>query len=472
MHARTPAAVAVSGRSSMAGKVREAAVGREHVHAVRRAGSVACALAGLLVALTAAAAVRPAGYLIVDLGGLPAGSGAFAINTEGFAAGYQMVGPNLPHAVLFSGGLAQDLGTLGGDASLANAVGADGQVVGWARRSDATRHAFLYRGGVMEDLGTLGGSYSMAFAVNRNGVVVGASAVDDARKEVPFVWNAAAGMQPLPLPGGLGGSVHDINDAGEMVGYVMDTLGSLRAFRSDGRTVELLAELEFAGSKAYGINGNGVAVGYAMAGEGAPHFHAVLWRGGTVEDLGAMAGGHSVAYGVNDAGTAVGFSYTQASVMVATVFEGSAIVDLNDVVSPGANWQLAMATAITHDGVISGIGTLDGASRAFALVPAGLRGGAWGTPALVTSLALRAWPLPMRDAGTLELDLPRAVRGRVVLYDVSGRRVAELASGDFAAGRVRVPVGADALASAGSGVFYLRFEGEKTAASVRVVIVR
>ena len=447
-------------------------MGREHVHTLRTAGSLAVAIAGLLVALTAAAAVRPAGYLIVDLGGLPGGSGAFAINTEGFAAGYQMVGPNLPHAVLFSGGVVQDLGTLGGDASLANAVGAGGQVVGWARRSDATRHAFLYRGGAMEDLGTLGGSYSMAFAVNRGGVVVGASAVNDARNEIPFVWTAAAGMQPLPLHGGLGGSVHDINDAGEMAGYLTDTLGSLRAFRSDGHTVELLAELEFAGSKAYGINGNGAIVGYAMAGEGAPHFHGVLWRGGTVEDLGAMSGGHSVAYGVNDAGTAVGFSYTVASVMVATAFEGGVIVDLNDVVSTSEHWQLAMATAITNDGVISGIGTLNGVSRAFALVPEGLRGGAWGSPTLVTSLAVRVWPLPMRDAGTLELDLPRAVRGHVMLYDVSGRRVAELASGDFAAGRVRVPVGADALARAGSGVFYLRFEGEKTAASVRVVVVR
>jgi hypothetical protein len=64
------------------------------------------------------------------------------------------------------------------------------------------------------------------------------------------------------------------------------------------------------------------------------------------------------------------------------------------------------------------------------------------------------------------------VHGRVVLYDVSGRRVAELASGDFAAGHVRVPVGPEALARAGSGVFYLRFESGSSSASARVVIVR
>jgi probable HAF family extracellular repeat protein len=226
------------------------------------------------------------------------------------------------------------------------------------------------------------------------------------------------------------------------------------------------------GSKAYGINGSGVAAGYAMAGEGAPHYHGVLWHGNTIEDLGAMAGGHSVAYDVNDAGVAVGFSYTATSVMVATVFKDGAIVDLNTVIPTGEGWQLAMATAITNDGVISGIGTRDGVSRAFALVPDGLQSGWWGTPAPVTTLALRAWPLPMRDGGTLELDLPRAAHGRVVLYDVGGRRVAELANGDFAAGRVRVAIGPDAIARAGSGVFYARFEGEHASANMRVVIVR
>ena len=445
---------------------------REQIHPARTARGVALVLAALLVAWTAGAATTPAGYRVVDLGGLPGGSGAFGITTGGLAAGYEMVGPSQPHAVLFAGGTMRDLGTLGGDASLANAVGSDGLVVGWARLPDATRHAFLYRGGAMEDLGTLGGSYSMAFGINAAGLVVGASAVNDTRTEVPFVWTDALGMQPLPLPVGIGGQALAINDAGEIAGYLTDSRGSLRAFRSDGHVVEPLAELDMPGSKAYGISENGTAVGYAMAGEGAPHFHGVLWRGGTIQDLGALPGGHSVAYDVNDAGAAVGFSYTAASVMVATLFDGGTIVDLNTVVPAGEGWHLEMATAITRDGVISGIGTLNGVPRAFAVVPSGLYGGSWGTPAPVTTLALRAWPLPMRDAGTLELDLPRAAHGRVVLYDVGGRRVAELASGDFAAGRMRVALGQAVLARAGAGVFYARFEGEHATASLRVVIVR
>ena len=448
---------------------------REHIHPARTAAMVSCALGGLLVVMCATgagASTMPAGYRVVDLGGLPGGSGAFGITTAGFAAGYEMLGPGLPHAALFSGGVVHDLGTLGGDASLANAVGSGGRVVGWARLADATRHAFLYRSGAMEDLGTLGGSYSMAFAVNRADVVVGASSVNDGRNEIPFVWTDATGMQALPVPEGYGGQALDLNDAGEIAGYLTDGQGALRAFRSDGHTVEMLAGLDLPGSKAYGISENGTVVGYAMAGEASPHFHGVLWRGNTIQDLGALSGGHSVAYDVAEDGTAVGFSYTASLVMVATVFEGGGIVDLNSEIPADAGWQLQMATAITNDGVISGIGQLNGVPRAYALVPMGLHTGSWGTPVPVTTLALRAWPTPMRMSGTLELDLPQPVHGRVVLYDVNGRRVAELAGGDFAAGHVRVPVGADAIAKAGTGVFFARLEGDRVTAASRVLIVR
>jgi probable HAF family extracellular repeat protein len=446
-------------------------VGREYHHPVRSARTVV-AFAGLLVAWNAGAAVLPTGYRLVDLGGLPAGSGAYSITTEGLAAGYEMTGPSLPHAVLFSAGVAHDLGTLGGDASLANAVGSGGQVVGWARLADTNRHAFLYRDGNMEDLGTLGGSYSMGFAVNASGVVVGASSVNDARAEVPFVWTDAGGMQALPLPEGMGGQALDVNDRGQIAGYTTDSFGSLLAFRSDGTTVELLPGLDLPASKAYAISPNGTVAGYAMAGELSPHFHAVLWRDHAIRDLGALAGGHSVAYGVNDAGVAVGFSYTESLQMVATLFQGGAIVNLSDLVTGAEGWQVQMATAITEEGVISGVGTFHGVMRACALVPEGLHTGPWGTPAPVTKLALRVWPLPMREAGTIELDLPRDAHGRFALYDVGGRRVTELAGGDFAAGRVRVPIGRDALARAGSGVFYVRFEGGGSATTTRVVVVR
>jgi len=427
-------------------------------------------VAGLAGMPPGAAGGLSTGYRIVDLGGLLGATAANGITADGFAAGYEMMGPSLPHAVLFSAGAVVDLGTLGGDASLANAVGSGGRVVGWARLPDSTRHAFLYEGGVMRDLGTLGGSYSMAFAINAPGEVVGASSVPDARGEIPFVWTDSTGMRALPVPAGAGGQALGINDSGILAGYYIDH-GIVSAFRSDGVTFERLPDLERPGSKAYGISANGIAVGYGFAGEGFPHFHAAMWRGNTAQDLGALSGGESVAYHVNSAGDAVGFSYILGDTMVATLFTTGGIRNLNDLAA-GTAWHLSMATSITDGGLISGLGTLDGVGRAFALVPDGLHAGPWGSPAPVTRLALGAWPSPMRESGTLELALPEADHGRVALYDVSGRRVAELASGEFPAGRARVAVGRDVVARAGSGVFYLRFDGARGSASRRIVIVR
>jgi probable HAF family extracellular repeat protein len=428
-------------------------------------------VAAALAAPWANAAVLPAGYHLVDLGSIAGGSAANAITADGFAAGYDLFGPSTPHAVLFASGGVVDLGTLGGDASLANAVSSGGRVVGWARLADATRHAFLHDADGMHDLGTLGGTYSIAFAINDAGTVVGTSAIPDPPGEMPFVWTEGAGMRALPLPPGSGGQALAVNDAGTIVGYVIDPGGPTVAFRSDGTTIERLLPLDKPVTKAYGVSRSGIAAGYGLTGEGYAHFHAALWRGNAVTDLGALAGGHSVAYGVNDAGQAVGFSYTAEGVQVATLFLQSGVVDLDAALAMGG-WRLEVATGITEDGVISGLGTYGGLSRAFALVPDALHQGPWGTPAPVARPALAAWPAPMRDSGVLELALPEADRGRVVLYDIGGRRVGELASGDFASGRWRIAIGSDVLARAGSGVFFARFEGERSHASQRLVIVR
>src|SRR5665647_312584 len=70
-----------------------------------------------------------------------------------------------------------DLGTLGGNSSVATAINGSGVVVGTSRLpgSEVT-HAFLYSGGRMRDLGTLPGKEnSAAAAVNSAGDVAGTS---------------------------------------------------------------------------------------------------------------------------------------------------------------------------------------------------------------------------------------------------------------------------------------------------------
>jgi probable HAF family extracellular repeat protein len=87
----------------------------------------------------------------------------------------------------------QNLGTLGGDSSLALAVSADGSVVvGWATNAAGQKRAFRWtaaRG--MQDLGTLGGSESEAHGVSADGSVVVGWACNAAGQPRAFRWTAS-----------------------------------------------------------------------------------------------------------------------------------------------------------------------------------------------------------------------------------------------------------------------------------------
>jgi probable HAF family extracellular repeat protein len=107
---------------------------------------------------------------------------AIEINQKGDAAGAS--GPCVTvfsgaHAVLWRGGRAIDLGSLGGAMNnIADALNNQGQVVGVSDLlGDSTAHAFLWRGGVMQDLGTLrtDDTFALAESINDKGEVVGLS---------------------------------------------------------------------------------------------------------------------------------------------------------------------------------------------------------------------------------------------------------------------------------------------------------
>jgi hypothetical protein len=50
--------------------------------------------------------------------------------------------------------------------------------------------------------------------------------------------------------------------------------------------------------------------------------------------------------------------------------EGSGMVDLNDEIDPNSGWELTIASTIDDDGIITGVGTLNGQARQYKLVPA------------------------------------------------------------------------------------------------------
>ena len=144
---------------------------------------------------------------------------------------------SLEPRVLLSGYTIEDLGTLGGNSSQANAINAKGQVVGSAQLADGTSHAVLWDPGKAgQDLGTLGGSNSTALAINLLGEIVGSSDTGSATDPFDF------------LPGG---SMTDLTNAPPQ-----NTLATLLTAR--------------------GVSDTGLIIGQGLVQRHRPLFHGPL----------------------------------------------------------------------------------------------------------------------------------------------------------------------------------------------------
>ncbi len=177
---------------------------------------------------------------------------ATSINASGAVVGYSSTpaGYNSPtHAVYWSSGSAhpQDLGTLGGSSSEATGINDSGQIVGYSTTTtsfDSPTHAFLLnRGSQMKDLGTLGGTSSEATAINASGQIVGYSTTStSARSPVDaFLLNPEGEMQDLGTLYGYPDCYPTaINNSGILVGYVTDEgLPSYAFIYSNGQIQDL-----------------------------------------------------------------------------------------------------------------------------------------------------------------------------------------------------------------------------------------
>lgn len=301
-------------------------------------------------------------YSVTELGTLGGnGSVGQAINASGQVVGYANIvggaGGTL-HAFLYSDNVMNDLDPNGRFArSDAYDINASGEVVGLGYVSASAGYrpflfrAFIYSGGALTELGTLGGDDSFAYSINASGQIVGRSSTARNASSRAFLYSGGA-MSDLGTLGGNNSFAQGINDSGQVVGSA-NIAGNATAHAflySRGLMIDL-GTLGGSYSAAYGINASGQVVGFSDTPGGATH--AFLYSGGAMSDLGTLGGDRSAALAINDSGQVVGRSNTALNgPYTPFLYSEGLMKDINSLIDPQSGWAVEAASDINNVGQI------------------------------------------------------------------------------------------------------------------------
>lgn len=241
---------------------------------------------------------------VMPAGNLPAS--ANGIGTSGQVVGATFVNGNT-QATLWSDGIAQNIGGLGGPSSSALAINARNQIAGWSMTEDGAGHAVVYSGSGVEDVSLPGSIWSSAYAIDNSGAIA-ATALTGWGTFSAYTWSPALGYTSLGTLGGANSYASGMNDRGQVVGNSSAASGYSHAFLADNSGLHDLGTLGGQSSYAYGINNAGAVVGYATLGDGN---HAFLYLKGIMYDLNLLIPNLeewdlTAAYAINDAGQITG----------------------------------------------------------------------------------------------------------------------------------------------------------------------
>jgi probable HAF family extracellular repeat protein len=322
-----------------------------------------------------------------------------------------LVGVEEIRAVLWEDGKINDLGTLGGNHSIAIGLNNRGDVIGFSVNTTpdpfsllyggftngTQTRGFLWRKGYMQDLGTLGGPDTQAFGLNERGQAIGISYINSTPNPVtglppadPFLWDEDRGMIDLGTLGGAWGGAGALNNRGQVIGNsslatdpgaclgIGDTANCHPFFWDDGTLIDLNTDtIGGSPTTAQAINDAGEVVGNAAFANGAARGDAYLWKDGVITNLGTLPGDcYSEAFAINSWGQAVGQSSScDTGITRSVLWEDGTVFDLNTLIPHGSDLQLDNTFAISNRGEIAGFGLPSGCSldtqcgHAFLLIP-------------------------------------------------------------------------------------------------------
>ena len=306
----------------------------------------ALALCALLMPLPVLAAPL---YTVIFLPG--ANFGPTAMNNAGQIAGFVNTSDGNSRAVVYSGGVLQDLGAPRGSFSYANAINETGAIAGTVV-IDGVAHGFRYQDGNLLDFG----ANTSGSGINARGDVVGGISTDTGT--FGYVYSNGIVTQLPNLGTGRQGFAADINDNGTIAGSSTTDLvsspppyhpylyqgGDLRDLGDlDGREVNM----------ATAINNAGQIAGYS---ESRTDAHAFLYDNGVLQDLGGFGGTAVSVNDLNENGILVGTAFASPRGLIPFINDGAALVDLNTLVDPASGWLLLEAYANNDLGQIIGFG--------------------------------------------------------------------------------------------------------------------
>jgi probable HAF family extracellular repeat protein len=269
------------------------------------------------------------------------------INARGDVVGWRYLTTSGSfHSVLYSNGSLKDLGTFGGQSSIAYGINDSGQVVGQIKTLSGSYHAFLYQKDSVIDLNALidpnlGLTLNVAGAINNIGQIAGICSTATEKDHV-FLYDTGS-VSHYCVQGAF--DVTGINDSGQIIGNYNTLTGNGHGFiLNDGVMTDIFAS-DGNNSGVTCINSSGTVVGgftkldYTL--------HAFQYNNGNISEIG-YSSRIITAYGINDSGQIV----CSSNAIPAFLYENGNVTDLNEMIDSSLGIILNGTVAINDNGQI------------------------------------------------------------------------------------------------------------------------